>query len=335
MRQRGISGAPATIRDVARQAQVSVATVSRALSAPNLVREQTRERVLTAAAELGYQPNRAARGLITGRTGNLGIVVPDVDNPFFTGVLKAVQAAAVQADYSVFVADSDEDPALEEKLVRTMAQQVDGLIVCAPGLADEPLLEVAAKSSLVLVNRVLPEVPAALMNAADGIAQLVAHLAELGHRRVVFLSGPDTSWSNRQRRKGLRAAAPEHGLTVTELGPFPPRYEGGVAAADEALRAEPTAIIAYNDVMALGVLSRLREKGVRVPEDISLTGFDDLVFAGLCDPAMTTVAMPVREAGRLAVELLLAGPGEDGEAPVRQEWLDTKLVVRATTAAPR
>ncbi|MGO1052578.1 LacI family DNA-binding transcriptional regulator [Crossiella sp. CA198] len=334
MRQRGSTGAPATIRDVARQAQVSVATVSRALSSPNLVREETRERVLSAAAELGYQPNRAARGLITGRTGNLGIVVPDLDNPFFTGVLKAVQAAAVQADYSVFVADSDEDPVVEEKLVRTMAQQVDGLIVCSPGLSDAPLLEVAAKSSLVLLNRMLPEVPAALMNAANGIEQLVAHLAELGHRRIAFLSGPDTSWSNTQRRTGLRAAAPKHGLTVTELGPYPPRYEGGVAAAEDVLGRGYTAVIAYNDVMALGVLARLREEGVRVPEDMSLTGFDDLVFAGLCDPAMTTVAMPVREAGRLAVELLLAGPGEDG-APVRQEWLDTKLVVRATTAPPR
>lgn len=172
------------------------------------------------------------------------------------------------------------------------------------------------------------------MNAANGIEQLVAHLAELGHERVAFLSGPDTSWSNTQRRNGLRAAAPKHGLTVTELGPYPPRYEGGVAAAEDVLGAEVTATIAYNDVMALGVLARLREEGVRVPEDMSLTGFDDLVFAGLCDPAMTTVAMPVREAGRLAVELLLAGPGED-DAPVRQEWLDTKLVVRATTAPPR
>ncbi|MBP2478738.1 LacI family transcriptional regulator [Crossiella equi] len=336
MRQRGTTGAAATIRDVARQAQVSVATVSRALSSPNLVREQTRERVLSAAAALGYQPNRAARGLITGRTGNLGIVVPDLDNPFFTGVLKAVQHAAGQADHSVFVADSDEDPVVEEKLVRTMAQQVDGLIVCAPGLPDEPLLKVAASTRLVLVNRELPGTPAALMNAGDGIRQLVEHLAGLGHRRVAFLSGPDTSWSNQQRRQGLRSSAPEHGLEVVELGPFPPRYEGGVAAADLLLAQQGiTATIAYNDVMALGVLARLREHGVRVPEDMSLTGYDDLVFAGLCQPALTTVAMPVALAGRLAVEMLL-NPPEADEAPdqPRREWLPTRLVERATTAPP-
>ncbi|KAA2254513.1 LacI family transcriptional regulator [Solihabitans fulvus] len=322
-----------TIREVARRAQVSVATVSRSLSSPGLVRQETRERVLAAAAELGYQPNRAARGLITGRTGNLGIVVPDLENPFFTGVLKAVQAQARHADYAVFVADSDEDPVAEVKLLQTMAKQVDGVVLCAPGLTDQQVHEAAEGTPLVLLNRSLPGIPAALMNSADGMRQIVDHLVALGHRRCAYLNGPHTSWSNQERLRGLRPAARRRGLDLVELGPFAPRYEGGLQAADLALAEDVTAIIAYNDIMALGVLARLRDRGVRVPEDVSVTGFDDLTFAALCSPALTTVAMPVAPAGRVAVDLLLDWLAADGgEAP--HVTLDTQLIVRGTTAPP-
>lgn len=323
-----------TIRDVAREAQVSVATVSRALSSPDLVRPATRDRVLHAAARLGYQPNRAARGLITGRTGNLGIVVPDLNNPFFTGVLKGVQARARQADHAVFVADSDDDRATEEHLVRVMAKQVDGVIVCSPGIDDTQLHDAVGTTALVTLNRRLRGVPAALMNSASGMRQIVEHLVALGHRKLVYLNGPRASWSNRERRRGLRMATQQHDVDVVELGPFPPRYEGGLQACDLALATEPTAIMAYNDIMALGVLARLRDRGISVPGDVSVTGFDDLMFAELCSPPLTTVAMPLAPAGALAVDLLLAGLGP-GSAEARQVDLDTQLIVRATTSTPR
>ncbi|SDG44184.1 LacI family transcriptional regulator [Lentzea fradiae] len=323
-----------TIRDVARRAHVSVATVSRALTSPDLVRPETRTRVLAAATELGYQPNRAARGLITGRTGNIGIVVPDLGNPFFTGVLKAVQARAAQADHSVFVADSDEDPVAEAKLVHAMAKQVDGVVLCAPGLEDSRLHEVAAATSLVLLNRRLPGVPAALMDSAGGMGAVVDHLAGLGHRRIAYLNGPRTSWSNQERRRGLLTAVARHGVDLTDLGPFAPRYEGGLQAADLAVAADTTAIIAYNDIMALGVLARLRDLGVSVPGDVSVTGFDDLTYAALCCPPLTTVAMPVARAGRTAVDLLLDRLGS-GSPEVPQVVAETRLVVRGTTAPPR
>ena len=322
-----------TIRDVAREAQVSVATVSRALSSPDLVRPATRDRVLTAAAQLGYQPNRAARGLITGRTGNLGIVVPDLNNPFFTGLLKGVQARARQADYSVFVADSDEDRATEEQLLRAMVKQVDGVIICSPGIDDTQLYEAAGATSVVMLNRRLRGVPAALMNSASGMRQIVDHLVALGHRKLVYLNGPRTSWSNKERRRGLRLATQQHGVDLIELGPFPPRYEGGLQASDLALANDPTAIIAYNDIMALGVLARLRDRGIQVPTDVSVTGFDDLMFAALCSPPLTTVAMPLVSAGTLAVDLLLEGLNT-GATDVRQVDLDTQLIVRSTTAPP-
>jgi len=322
-----------TIRDVARQAQVSVATVSRALTSPDLVRATTRERVLAVAADLGYQPNLAARGLITGKTGNIGIVVPDLNNPFFTGVLKGVQNQARMASHAVFVADSDEDPAAEEQLVRAMAKQVDGVILCSPGIDEQQVRELADATTLVLLNRRMRGVPAALMNSGSGMRQVIDHLVALGHHRIAFLNGPRTSWSNRERRRGLRVAVQRHDVDLVDMGPFPPRYEGGLQAADLAMAEKVTAIVAYNDIMALGVLARLRDRGVRVPEDVSLTGFDDLMFGALCQPPLTTVAMPVVPAGRLAVDLLLDRLA-NRDAEVRQEELDTQLIVRATTAPP-
>ncbi|MFC0546034.1 LacI family DNA-binding transcriptional regulator [Kutzneria chonburiensis] len=322
-----------TIRDVARQAQVSVATVSRALTSPDLVRATTRERVLAVAADLGYQPNLAARGLITGKTGNIGIVVPDLNNPFFTGVLKGVQNQARMASHAVFVADSDEDPAAEEQLVRAMAKQVDGVILCSPGIDEQQVRELADSTTLVLLNRRMRGVPAALMNSGSGMRQVIDHLVALGHHRIAFLNGPRTSWSNKERRRGLRVAVQRHDVDLVDMGPFPPRYEGGLQAADLAMAEKVTAIVAYNDIMALGVLARLRDRGVRVPEDVSLTGFDDLMFGALCQPPLTTVAMPVVPAGRLAVDLLLDRLA-NRDAEVRQEELDTQLIVRATTAPP-
>lgn len=325
---------PVTIRDVAEQARVSVATVSRALSSPHLVNHVTRARVLAVANELGYRPSPAARSLITGRTGNIGIVVPDLGNPFFTGVLKSVQGRAREAGYAVLVGDSDEDAALEEELVRMMAKQVDGVLLCSPGIKDSQIMALAEHSSLTLLNRRVRGIGAALMDSASGMRELVAHLADLGHRRCAYLAGPRSSWSNRERRRGLRAAARQHNIEIVELGPFPPRYESGVAAADGALGADATALIAYNDILALGMLARLRDRGIAVPGDVSVTGFDDLVYAAICAPPLTTVTMPVQAAGRSAVDLLLDQLG--GRRPAGTQLdLPTRLVIRATTAPPR
>jgi DNA-binding LacI/PurR family transcriptional regulator len=322
-----------TIRDVARRAHVSVATVSRALSSPDLVRPDTRSRVLAAATELGYQPNRAARGLITGKTGNIGIVVPDLDNPFHTGVLKAVQARAAQADYAVFVADSDEDPVAEAKLVRAMAKQVDGLLLCSPGLPDARILVAADTTPLVLLDHRLPGVPSTVMDSADGVRQLIAHLVALGHSRIAYLDSPRTAWSGAERRRGLGSAVAEHRVDLVRLGPFAPRYEGGLQAADLALASGATAIVAGNDLMALGVLARLRDRGVAVPDDVSVTGFDDLAYASLTSPALTTVRMPLAAAGRTAVTMLLDWLDATGQ-PAPQVALPTQIIVRGTTAPP-
>ena len=324
-----------TIRDVARRARVSVATVSRALAEPHLLRDETRKRVLAAARALEYRPNPAAQSLITGRTGNIGIIVPDLENPFYPSVLRGVQARAHQAGYAVLLADSGEDPAAEENLVDTMGRQVDGVIVCAPFANDAALRRLAQATPLVLVNRRLPGVDGVLMDVARGMRQVVSHLAQLGHRRCAFLSGPSSAWSNRQRRRGLAGAARASGLDLLEVGPFEPKFQGGIEAADLALGTRATALIAFNDMMALGALRRLTARGIRVPRDLSLVGCDDILYAAMCAPALTTVAMPMETAGRAAVDLLLRRRSDAPPLEATHYMLATDLVIRATTAPPR
>jgi DNA-binding LacI/PurR family transcriptional regulator len=325
---------PVTIQDVAREAGVSVSTVSRAFTVPEMVRDETRHYVLETAERLGYRPNRAARGLITGKTGNLGVIVPDLSNPFFPIVLKGVQSRAREADYAVFLADCDENATEEIALVQAMAKQVDGVILCSSRMSASQLERIVDMTSLVFINRQVRDQPAVLMDPATGMRQAIDHLAALGHRRVAYLSGPRASWSNRERRRGLRRAA-RHGMEIVELGPFAPRFEGGPHAADLAIAEGVTATIAYNDLMALGVMSRLADRGVAVPERMSVVGFDDIPMAGMATPPLTTVAMQNERAGRAAVDLLvnlLTVSGADA-GDLRRE-LDCQLIVRASTAVP-
>jgi len=327
-------GTVVTIRDVAHESGVSISTVSRVFTMPGLVSDQTRERVAAVATRLGYHPNRAARGLITGRTGNLGVIVPDLGNPFFQGVLRGAQARASETDHWVFLADSQEDPRAEHELIVQLAKQVDGIVLCSARMAVPQLEELAAATRLVLVNRRAAGAPSVLMDDAGAAWQVVDHLIALGHRRIGYASGPRGSWSNVQRRRVIRAAARKRGLELAEFGPLPPTFDAGAHAAGLALAAGVTAIIAYNDLMAIGMLSRFADRGVPVPGQVSVAGFDDIEMAAMTSPALTTAAMPKREAGRAAVDLLLglltAGSPRAGTAE-----LAGQLVVRASTAPRR
>jgi DNA-binding LacI/PurR family transcriptional regulator len=326
---------PVTIHEVAKLAGVSPSTVSRTFTTPDLVHSDTLERVREIAERLGYRPNRAARGLITGKTGNIGIVVPDLANPFFPGVVKAAQARARESDFAVFLADSDEDPRAEVDLIRAMAKQVDGIVVCSSRMSPAQLEQTIGLTTFVFLNRRVPGVPVVHMDSSDGVRQALEHLAALGHQRCAYLNGPRNSWSNRERRRGLRAGA-KLGLEIVEFGPFAPVFEAGLQAADLLLASGVTAVLAYNDLIALGVLARLADRRVDVPGDVSVIGFDDIALAGMGTPALTTVAMPTAAAGRAAVDLLISlladGPNGDGVPTLRA--LRTQLIVRASTAPP-
>jgi DNA-binding LacI/PurR family transcriptional regulator len=329
------NGTSATsIRDVARLANVSAATVSRAFAEPGLVRQETLRRVLAVAEELRYRPSRAARSLTTGKTGNIGVIVPDLGNPFFSAILKGGQARAREADYAVFLADAEENPRLEMELVRAMARQVDGVVICSSRLSETQLQQLRKDTTLVLLNRRVHGVSAVLLDSAGGMRQAIEHLEALGHERIGYLGGPAQSWSDRERRRGLRARARGRSLEVIEFGPFAPQFEAGQHAADLVVAAGVTAVVAFNDLMALGVLSRLADRGIGVPHEISVAGFDNILMAGLATPKLTTVALPLEQAGRVAIELLLEQLAQPGSG-AQEQGLPAQLIVRASTAPPR
>jgi DNA-binding LacI/PurR family transcriptional regulator len=324
-----------SIRNVALRAKVSTSTVSRAFSDPGLLSHATLERVQAVAQELSYRPNRAARSLTTGKTGNIGVVVPDLGNPFFPAILKGIHARARQADYSVLLVDSDENPRLEKELIRAMIKQVDGVVLCSSRLSEQDLLELRAETTLVLINRRIRGTSAVLLDSADGMRQAVGHLVALGHRKIGYLSGPAQSWSNSERRRGLREAAASHHLEIRELGLFQPRFEAGQVAADLVVAAGLGAVIAFNDLMALGVMSRLASRGISVPNDVSLVGFDDIPMATMATPQLTTVALPLEPAGRAAVELLMGQIAGSNPSAPREQTIESQLIVRGSTAPPK
>jgi len=322
----------ATIRDVARASGVHFSTVSRAFSAPHRVSPETRLRVLAAAHTLGYRPNRAARALITGRTHNIGLIVSDIANPFFPPLIKAAEAQARTRDYHIFVADSNEDPAVEEELVHALAKQVDGIVLCSPRMGNERIEALGSDVRLVTVNRRVPGLAAVVMDVGTGARAAVAHLVALGHRHLAYLTGPRGSWTSREIRRAATAGARAAGASLIAVGPNPPTESAGSAAAERVRRSGATAVLAYNDLMAIGLMAGLDALGIRVPAAVSVVGIDDIAISRLTRPTLTTVATPTAAAGRVAVDMLLA-PGGDPPTSA-QVTLRTHLVIRDSTAPP-
>ncbi|GAA2266585.1 LacI family DNA-binding transcriptional regulator [Actinomadura luteofluorescens] len=314
-----------TIRDVAHASGVHVSTVSRTFSAPHMVNAETRTRVLAVAEKLGYRPNRAARALTTGRTGNLGLIVADLANPFFPPLIKAAQAAARGQDYHLFVADTDENPVEEQDLVQAFSKQVDGIVLCSPRSSNKALEKLAETIPFVLVNRRMRGVPTVVMDVAQGARAAMGHLAGLGHRRVALVAGPAGSWTSGEIR---RAVGEVPGLDTLVIGPNAPTEEGGAAVAERVAEAGVTGVLAYNDLVAIGLIEALEERGVSVPGDVSVIGVDDSVTGRLHRPKLTTVAMPAADAGRMAVDLLI-------KSMSAATVLETHLVVRESTAPPK
>ncbi|MFC7304333.1 LacI family DNA-binding transcriptional regulator [Streptomyces monticola] len=325
----------ASAEDVAADAGVSPSTVSRCFASPGQVRPETRERVLAAAARLGYTPSRVARSLAVGRTRTLGLIVPDIANPGFAVVAKAMQARARRKDYAVFLADTDEHPDDEYELALTLARQVDGLLLVAPRMDTERLGEVVRRVPGVVVNRRVPGVSSVAAPTDDGLRQAVAHLHALGHRHLALVLGARHSWSSERRGHAVREICEQLELKLTEFGPHEPKFHTGAQMADLVLASGAGAVVAHNDLMALGVLSRLSERGVRVPDDISLVGVDDILLAATSTPALTSVRLPLDALGERAVDLLLRRL-DDGAEECQELTLDSELIVRRSTGpAPR
>lgn len=320
-----------TIKQVAEAAGVSRATVSRAFGQPDLLSDDTVALVREVAERLGYVPNQTARALSTGRAGNIALVVPDITNPFFAAIMRGAQALAREKGFATFLGDSDETPELEDLLLGKLAAQVEGFILVSSRLSKERIKAHAARRPLVLLNREVPGIPRLLIDAAASYARAVEHLAELGHRSIAYVSGPAISWSNRQRRDAVLNTARRLGLQTSIVAAEKPTYEAGQACTEALLKTGATAVLAFDDVTAQGIMSGLAIRGLSVPEDLSIVGCDG-ILATQTYPPLTSIGIDCFGVGQRGVEMLL--DLFEQKALREKSVLATEFVIRATTAAP-
>lgn len=334
-----------SMRDVAAQAGVSVSTVSRVLNKGAYVDLATRERVQAAIDALGYRPNLLARSFRRNETRTIGLLAPDNTNPYFAELARAIEEAGFAAGYSVILCNSDLSPSKQVAYIDVLiAKQVDGLILASPGLIpaeDGPTLVDRVLEDgrpCVLVDRDLPDAPIdqVLVDQRQGGHDAGAYLLGLGHRKLACLLGPDDRTASAGRIAGFRQALAKAGI---ELAPAAiargnGRFDGGVAAMDELLAngAEFTAVFAFNDLMAIGAINALHRRGRRVPDDVSVVGFDDILMASAVFPPLTTVAQPIREMGQQSVLLLLERIA-NRDAPVSRIVMPTAFVERESCRA--
>jgi len=327
-----------TIRDVARAAETSVSTVSRVLTGQGPVAEATRRRVLEAIATLGYQPNALARGLVQKRTGAIGVVLPDVANPFCAEVLRGMGDVAAAHRFHLLLVNADLSFAKEAEGIAVLREkQVDGIIYTSGMVTPEHReMFLRLRRPVVLAATVDPEneFPGVLVDSRRGAQLAMEHLIDLGHRRIAVISGPRTDTvAGAPRWQGYQEAALTRGIHlvpqwVTE-GDY--RLESGYWAMDRILNQKelPSAVAAASDMMAIGAMNAILDRGLRVPEDISVVGFDNIWLAGAVRPALTTVAQPMYDIGARAVAMLAQAVSDQRKPSTH--WIRPHLVIRSST----
>jgi LacI family transcriptional regulator len=332
-----------SIRDVAAAAGVSVATVSRVLSPATAevpMRKETRDRVERAIEQLGYRPNDLARALLQHRTSAIGLVVPDISNPYYPPLVRGVEDVASSQGYRIVLCNTDRDPAKISGYLDTLIKtRVDGIVVAGGGWADVPDRTAVLgtyRTGLVAVGRHDTGHPSVRIDNVAASRDAAEHLLGLGHRRTAFLGGPAASTTVQDRARGYRDATAAAGLCesgkAVRYGEF--TEESGYAMTKELLGGSPppTALLCANDRIALGAYAAAADAGRRVPDDVSVVGFDDTPIARYVRPTLTTVAIPTYEMGRVAMRLLLAQL--EGSSEPELETMPTRLVVRGSTVAP-
>lgn len=326
-----------TLADVAAAADVSLMTVSRVVNDRPGVGKETRQRVRRAIETLGYRPNIVARGLKAASSRSIGLMVPDVTNPYFPEIVRGAEDVAIAHGYTLLLTNVIEDKRRETLALQTFEDHmVDGVIACSPRLEDKELYPLLRRQrAAVLVNRRTDAKVAGSVRIDHelGARMLVRHLHQIGRRRFGFLSGPEHSHAGRERQLGIAREAGELGIELPEAGLIAcaPTVEGGAAAAAELLERQPgvDALVCFNDLVAAGALQTLAALGIGVPEDIAVVGYDDIVFARMFTPALTTIRAPTFELGQQAGIMLLdrmQGRGHGIDIVLQPE-----LVVRGST----
>jgi len=333
-----------TVKDIAEKAGVSHTTVSRALHGNPLIPEETRERIRQIALDLGYSPSAAARALKTRRSQVLGVVLSSLDDPFFSEILEGIEESVQGSGYSLFIASAHRDPERERGIVQTMVEhRVDGVIICSTSFSSEQsdqLLQYGVP--MVVVNNQAAEDfrYSIYHDDVDGSRQVTQHLIGLGHQKIAYIGNSDSGRTTLDRLTGFRQALDAAGLAVpAEFVYETPggEPEHGMEAVGHFLDlpAPPTALVCYNDMMAIGVLKALREAGVQVPREVSVTGFDNIIFSAYTNPPLTTFDQPKRfigaEAARLLLGLLNSATAQELSTQPNVRILKGSLLVRAST----
>ena len=313
-----------TLQDVAREADVAVSTVSRALSNPDRVSRQMRERVQEVARRLGYTSVRTPV-----RDSLLALLVSGIANPYNVTLIRGVEAQTRAVGASLIVGDIADGPEVELALVeRLRARGVDGIVLASSVLPEAELRSVGRQAEVVLFNREVAGLPSVVADSRDGSRQIVEHLAALGHRSIAYLAGPSALWTDNERWRGLSENGARLGVDIVRLGPFMPTLDQGSPAADVGLGSGVTALVAFNDLLAIGVLQRLRRRNVNVPGAISVVGYDNILGAEFCHPSLTTLHSAVEQAGRTLVDLVQGRISSRPDTPI---VIPTQLVVREST----
>jgi LacI family transcriptional regulator len=294
---------PQTIADVAARAGVSLATVSRVMNGNSSVDQALAERVRAAAQELNYSASHLARSLVSGKTNTVAVVVPDLENPSFHSVLRGLSRAAVRDGYHILIADSAESAREERILAVQTRRRCDGLVLCSPRMSEKhlrPLLE--ELKPVVLVNRDAgsPSTPVVAADHRTALTELLDLLYGYGHRSLVYLAGPSQSASNARRLAAVGDFLDGHPDVDIQILPGGVTFADGYEAVARVLASSPTGVLAFNDLLAIGLMSALSERGVQVPAEMSVVGFDDIPLARYLTPPLTTASVPGTELGQLA-----------------------------------
>lgn len=320
----------ATIYDIARVAGVNPSTVSRALSKPGRVSAKTQKLIEDAAAELNYHVNPFARALPTGRTNTFGLIVADITNPTFFDIVRGAETTATGRDYTLVLAESAESALTELTAARRMMATVDGLILASPRMDDDDIRALARAKPVVVINREVQGMPCVVPEVNKGIGEAIRSLAANGHRKIAYVAGPAQSWMSARRWDGVQAACEWSHIEALRLDSGNPTVDGGRRVARNVVASGATAVLTYNDLLAIGLMQELQAAGVVVPDQISIVGFDDIFGADFTTPPLTTVRSPLRECGAAAATLLLDVLHGSAEAAMTLR-VETELVLRGSS----
>ncbi|GAB3622007.1 LacI family DNA-binding transcriptional regulator [Mariniluteicoccus endophyticus] len=321
------SGADLTIYDVARHAGVSPSTVSRALSRPGRVSFETAEKVRRAAGELGYRSRTLQRD-VSGDDGLIVMALADIGNPFYGPLVRGAQRAAEEAGHHLMLIDTHGSPEVEERLLERLVPVAKGMILTSARINDGAVRRLAKQRPVVVLNRVVTDVRSIVPDNARAVRRAAELLGELGHREITWLAGPELSWAAGMRWRGIVEAGQELSLKVRRLGPADPTMKGGAELFAQWQARSTSAVMAYNDLLALGFMAQAQRAGVRIPDDVSVVGFDNIVNGAQTTPSLTTLAAPLPAMGSAAVQNLLNPPREPGTPPTVH--LPVRLVVRGS-----